>query len=177
MSAYERFLDRAEDVAKKAVHDSETYEDVRTYSMLYKQVGFAASLAKRESYEVPILLDDGWTSIHLTIEHTGDGPGKVRASFESEEFGKVDASFSVKTNGVDGFVVSDSRNGVDKLKNIDDKIREGFSADNMETSNLSFVFSKNPTSERYIPDTENTETSNRQLYRIAKAFIGAIQKA
>ena len=46
--------------------------------------------SKKESYEVPILLEDGWTSIHLTIEHSKDESGKVRASFESDIYGKVD---------------------------------------------------------------------------------------
>ena len=175
-AAYERFLDRTARTAKEFALSSETYEDVRTFSMLYKQIGFASSLAKRESYEIPVQLEDGWTSIHLTIEHSKDEAGKVRASFDSEEYGKVDAAFSLKKTGVDGFIVSDSRAGVDNLKAVDDKIREGFMKENMETANLSYVFSRNSNSE-YIPASESTEVTNDRLYRIAKAFIGAIRKA
>ena len=43
---------------------------------------------------------------------------RSKASFESEAYGRVDASFLIKTAGVDGFVVSDSRSGVDNLKVI-----------------------------------------------------------
>lgn len=176
-AAYERFLDRAAAVAKERVLSSETYEDVRSYSMIYKQVGYAASLSNRSSYEVPVLLEDGWTSIHLTLIHTKDEAGKVRASFDSEVYGKVEAAFSLKSNGVDGFIVSDSRAGVDNLKRIDDKIIEGFRAHGMETANLSFVFSKNTGNERYIPAQDGEKVSNSSLYRIAKAFIGAVSKA
>ncbi|MBO4904131.1 MAG: hypothetical protein J5367_02810 [Lachnospiraceae bacterium] len=173
-AAYEAFLDKAGAVAKRSALASESYEDVRTYSMLYKQIGFASALASTENYEVPVLLEDGWSSIRLTIIHGKDETGKVRASFESEAYGRVDATFSLKTNGVDGFIVSDSRAGVDNLKNIDDKIREGFKNDHMDVANLSYVFSRN-TNGGYIPDSEGSDVSNRELYRIAKAFIGAIQ--
>ena len=176
-AAYERFLDKAARIAKENALSSETYEDVRTYSMLYKQVGFAASLSGRESYEIPVYLEDGWTSIHLTIEHSKDDAGKVRASFGSEEYGKVEASFSLKQSGVDGFIVSDSRSGVDNLKNIDDKIREEFRKEDLETSNLSYVFSKYINTDVYIPGTDSIKTDNSRLYRIAKAFIGAVQKS
>ncbi len=176
-AAYERFLDKAARIAKENALSSETYEDVRTYSMLYKQVGFAASLSGRESYEIPVYLEDGWTSIHLTIEHSKDDAGKVRASFGSEEYGKVEASFSLKQSGVDGFIVSDSRSGVDNLKNIDDKIREEFRKEDLETSNLSYVFSKYINTDVYIPGTDSIKTDNSRLYRIAKAFIGAVQRS
>ncbi|MCR5830913.1 MAG: DUF6240 domain-containing protein [Lachnospiraceae bacterium] len=176
-AAYERFLDKAARIAKESALSSETYEDVRTYSMLYKQVGFAASLSGRESYEIPVYLEDGWTSIHLTIEHSKDDAGKVRASFGSEEYGKVEASFSLKQSGVDGFIVSDSRSGVDNLKNIDDKIREEFRKEDLETSNLSYVFSKYINTDVYIPGTDSIKTDNSRLYRIAKAFIGAVQRS
>ncbi len=173
-SAYERFLDKAAKVARSSALGSESYEDVRTYSMLYKQVGFASALASTENYEVPVYLADGWTSIHVTIVHGREDAGKVRASFESEQYGRVDATFSLKSNGVDGFIVSDSRAGVDNLKNIDDKIKEGFINDHMDVANLSYVFGGN-TNSGYIPESEGSDVSNRELYRIAKAFIGAIQ--
>ena len=122
-------------------------------------------------------LEDGWTSIHLTIEHSKEDAGKVRASFGSEEYGRVDASFSLKQNGVDGFIVSDSRSGVDNLKNIDDKIREEFKKEDLETSNLSYVFSKYINTDVYIPGTDSIKADNSRLYRIAKAFIGAVQRS
>ena len=173
-ATYERFLEKAEKAARINTLNSESYEDVRTYSMIYKQIGFAASLAKSESYEVPVKLSDGWTSVHLTIVHNEDEAGKVRVSFESEDYGRVEASFGLKASGVDGFIVSDSRAGVDNLNRIDDKIKEGFKRENMETANLSYVFSRNARNDGYVPAGSQQVTDSR-LYKIAKAFIGAIQ--
>ena len=175
--AYERFLDKASKVTKTDTLLAEEYEDARTLSMLYKQIGFAASLSRNESYEVPVQLDEGWTSIHLTIVHSNEEAGKVKASFESDIYGRVEALFALRSNGVDGFVVSDSRDGVDNLKRIDDKIREGFSAEDLETSNISYVFSLNRNPERYINVSQSTEVSDKSLYKIAKAFIGAVQRS
>ena len=60
---------------------------------------------------------------------------------------------------------------------IDDKIKEGFKKENLETSNLSYVFSNNINTDVYIPGTDSIEAENSSLYRIARAFIGAIRKA
>ncbi len=174
VASYERFLEKAEKAARINTLNSESYEDVRTYSMIYKQIGFAASLAKSESYEVPVKLSDGWTSVHLTIVHNEDEAGKVRVSFESEDYGRVEALFGLKASGVDGFIVSDSRAGVDNLNRIDDKIKEGFKRENMETANLSYVFSRNARNDGYVTAGGQQVTDSR-LYKIAKAFIGAIQ--
>ena len=176
-AAYERFLDRASAVARSDADLAQSYEDVRTFSMLYKQIGFASALSRNESYEIPVKLDEGWTSIHLTIVHSGEDSSKVRASFESKAFGRVDASFALKRSGVDGFIVSDSRAGVDNLKGIDDKIKEGFSKEHIETANLSYVFANNPVREGYLNVSDDTKASDNTLYKIAKAFIGAVQTA
>ncbi len=173
--AYERFLDRAARLAKERTLEAQTHEDVRMFSMLYKQVGFASSLARSESYEVPVYLEDGVTSIHLTIVHSGEETGKVKASFESEEYGRVQAAFTLKNNGVDGFLVSDSRAGVDNLKSIDDKIRERFAKEDLETANISYVFSRTTSTDTYLPEAGSEKVSDSRLYRIAKAFITAVQ--
>ena len=173
-TVYERFLDKAADITGSKTLEAETYEDVRTFSMLYKQIGFASSLARNESYEIPVKFEDGWSSIHLTIEHTKDDTGRVKATFDSEQYGRVDATFSVKTAGVDGFIVSNSRAGVENLKNIDDKIKEGLSKENLDTANLTYVFSNNINTDVYISGTDSTKVTNQSLYKIAKAFIGAV---
>ncbi len=176
-AAYEKFLEKASETAKIKAAAANSYEDARTFSMLYKQVGFASALAQRNSYEVPIKLEDGWTSVHLTINHAEGEAGKVKASFESEVYGRVEAYFTMKSNGIDGFVVSDSRAGVDNLKSIDDKIREEFARDNMDTSDISYVFSQKRNNDEYISVKEASEVTDSQLYRMARAFISAVSKA
>ena len=175
--AYEKFLEKASRAARLNSVEARSYEDVRTFSMLYKQIGFASALGQRESYEVPLKLGEGWTSVHLTILHSEEEAGKVRASFESEEYGRVEATFAMKTRGVDGFIVSDSRAGVDNLRRIDDKIREEFSRAHMETADLSYEFSQKRINDGYISGEESPKVSDSRLYRIAKAFISAVSDA
>ena len=61
-----------------------------------------------------------------------------------------------------------------EIEVIDDKIKEGFKRENMETANLSYVFSRNARNDGYVPAGGQQVTDSR-LYKIAKAFIGAIQ--
>ena len=176
-ASYESFLDKAAEVAKENAGRADSYEDVRTLSMLYKQVGFASALSRNESYEIPVKLDEGWTSIHLTIVHSDEESSKVKASFESDIYGRVDATFSLRSGGADGFIVSDSRAGVENLKGIDDKIKEGLSREHIGTANLSYVFSNSSVREGYLPESDHTKASDSTLYKMAKAFIGAVQTA
>ena len=172
--AYETFVFKAERIARERILQSESYEDVRNYSMLYKQIGFAGSLGKGQSYEVPIYTKEGWTSVHLSFKSSEGSTPNVTATFSCEEYGRVKGSFTIKTDGVDGFIVSDSRDGVDNLKSMEGKIKEEFTNSNLETSNLSFVFSRNAEEEKYFDNSKNADVSNERLYSVAKAFIKAM---
>lgn len=175
LAAYEKYIEKAIQIASKREKNADKYIDVRNYSSMYKQLSFAAALANKEAYDVPIRTKNGVTNIHLTIEHASTSQGVVTASLNDEEYGKVTAKFTLKSNAVDGFIVSDSRIGVSELSGERDAIEKAFEAAGFETKNLSIVYSNTIGKSDFIPDNDE-EVTNNQLYKIAKAFITTLSK-
>lgn len=173
-SAYEEYVMKASDIALRHMEDEKTSIDVKEWSMIHKQLGFAGSLGKSDSYEIPVKTKDGYTSIHLTIKH-GDNSGKVVASMETEEYGKLTARFTIGADGVDGFVVSDSRQGIDNIKSKKADIISEMSKEGINAKDINFVFGKIAKSEDYIPNNDEAiRVTNNQLYKVAKAFVIAV---
>lgn len=172
--AYESFMLKAEKIAKDRILESKTYKDVQNYAFAYKQIGFANSLSKGLSYEVPIYTKEGYTSAHVTFRASdGNNPG-VTVSFVSEEYGKVKGSFTVKESTVEGLIVSDSRDGVDNLKEKDEAIRTELNKSGMDKASLSYVFSRNTVDESYFDKTMSEKVTSEKLYKVAKSFIKAM---
>lgn len=174
-AAYEKYIEKALQIAEQRTENADIYIDVRQWAMVHRQLGLASSMSKKEAYDIPIRTENGYTAVHLTIEHGGETSGKVTASLQIESFGKVEAKFSLKGNEVDGFVVSDSRFGLDALKEKEEAFKEAFENEGMTTKNLSFVYSRNASANDFVTD-EDAKATNNQLYRLAKAFVLVAQE-
>ena len=173
-NAYERFMLKAQKIAKERILDSKSYEDVQNFAMHYKQIGFASTLSKGQSYEVPIYTSEGWTSVHVSFKTSEKGGPGVSVSFESEEYGKVKGNFTIKPDGVEGILASDSRDGIDGLKARDEVIRNEFGKSGLNTANLSFVFARGSIEDKYFDDSQSEKVTNEKLYKVAKSFIKAM---
>lgn len=175
LQAYETFVDKAVNIAQRAVETAETYEDIRDWMLSYKQLGISRQSGKRQSYDIPIKTGDTITSIHLTIKSDENKAGKVTATFDSEKYGRVNAKFNMKAEGADGFIVTDSRAGLEELKATEDKLKAELNKSGIEMGSVSFVYGKNSQLPDFIANEANENgTTNRELYQIAKAFIKAL---
>jgi len=172
-AAYEKYIEKAMEIAEKRTENADKYIDVRQWAMIHKQLGFAASMSQKETYDIPLLTDNGYTSIHLSIVHNSQETGKVTLDFETQEYGKVSAAFALRQDGLDAFVVSDSRSGVNSLSDMQETFVNAFSREGISTSNMSIVYSRTAQTNDYV--AEGSEATNSQLYRLARAFIMALQ--
>ena len=174
--AYEKFMLKAERISQDRIFKAESFDDVQNYAMMYKQIGFAATLSKGQSYELPIYTKEGWTSVHVSFKSSdGKAPG-VTVSFFTQEYGNVKGSFSVRENGVDGIVVSDSRDAVDNLKLKDESIRGEMEKSGLGIRGLSYVYSSRSAKEQYYDSDSDGKVTGEKLYKIAKSFIKAMSE-
>lgn len=171
--AFDEFAQKALEIASRHLESSESYADIKEWTDVYRKLDLGRAFVRRQMYDIPVPTKDGYTSIHLTINGNGSESGKVTASFETEELGRVNARFTLKQNGVDGFIVSDSRAGVDALKKKEDAFVQALEEQNMQAGSLSIVYGRNAQPEA-LAEAEEAEASNRELYSIAKAFIVAM---
>ena len=173
---YEKFMLKAQKISQDRIFRSENYSDVQNYAMMYKQIGFAATLSKGQSYELPIYTKEGWTSVHVTFKSSdGKTPG-VTVSFSTQEYGNVKGSFAVKENGVDGLIVSDSREAVDNLRLKDEEICREIEKSGLGIRGLSYVYSSRSTENGYYGLENGEKVTGEKLYKIAKSFIKAMSE-
>ena len=174
--AYEKFIIKASDMAEEQINKAESFIQAREWTFAYKQLSVAAALGRKETYDIPVRTKDGVTSIHLTINSKNDESGKVTAEFETERYGKVSARFAMKENGLDGFITTDSRAGLEELEGIKESLVHVFEENGVKTENLSIVYGRNVQYREYLSDINNSEATNKGLYTIAKTFIVALSE-
>lgn len=166
--------------------------NVREMNSLYKQVSLAGKLAKEENYEVPVEIDGEVTSINLKIIHNKDESGRVTATMESANFGKVAAQFIISpgTEGsyqMWGYIASDNAASVEMMKQSEDSLKKMLEQTDIKIVSLNMIHSDGldltAASQQAVRETEKTEdaeadqqVSTKKLYETAKIFIGYIQK-
>lgn len=149
-----------------------------------QQISFARKLAEKEFYQIPIETETGITNMNLTILRGAADSGKVSVTAWSDELGNIKADFTLKDKVLKGFISSDDRAGLDKLKNNMDEVEEAAKQSQVTLRQLDFGYLRN-SSDSYayqnpVTGEGNTTTqadTERILYRVAKALVQSVRTA
>lgn len=194
-SAYEELEETCNNILEHAVfeEDAGNLIDIRQISGLYKQISLAASLAKEENYEVPVEIDGKMTSINLKLIHNGEEDGKVTASMETEDLGKIMGQFHISAQmdgdyGLSGYIACDSKETADLMEQTMDGLKKVLKQSDIKINNLNVIHHEEldlikatasetgKTTETADSKVSDKPVSSEKLYGTAKAFIGYIQK-
>ncbi len=148
-----------------------------------QQISFARKLAEKEFYQIPIETEKGITNMNLTILRGETDSGKLSVTAWSNELGNMKADFTLKDKVLKGFISSDNRAGLDKLKNYIKEVEEVANQSQVTLRQIDFGYLPNSSDNYYYqhPNTEESAVSQadteRILYRVAKALIQSIRAA
>ena len=177
-ASYNELIDTCKDMISKSMIDQTKSIDVKTMSLLHKQLTLAGSLAKEDDYQIPVYIGKELSVIHLKVMK-GSKEGKVSVSMNSEKYGNISAEFEENENLVTGIIVGDDTEGVQKLSESEPRMKELLQKTGKEIDKLSFVHSKDlnkiPFGKEVVKRQTN-ETNTKSLYEVAKAFITAISE-
>lgn len=180
-AAYEDMTNAMSDIFSVAMdHVVDNTIDLKAISLCHKQLSLLTSFSKQESYEIPVQLGDGVTSIHLSIRHESDLKGTVKASFDSPEYGKVSAQFTKEDNKISSIFTSDEKEGLEKLKQVGHTMENQIKADGEEIKETHYILGNQQDALTLLKenaDNNNETVSNRDLYRLAKQFLTAFHNA
>ena len=161
--------------------DDVTSLDLKEMKLMSQQISILGSMAKKEEYAVPVLVQDEMGCVSLKIVRGKEEKGKVNITFETQTLGKIAAEFSVTKNGMKGYVVADNENTKSILEEDKEKLRTDFeSALGDQNVDCVYATSKNLSLEKFysnsgISESEGkSEIQTRQLYSIARVFIKSI---
>lgn len=175
-AAYEK-IDRAhsEELAKERESDDITCDDIVSLARMAGSISFYRKIRSRQMYEIPLITEQGITSCHVTIQD-GDSreKGTVEISMDSEQYGRIQASFRVNGHRVKGFVTAERQEGMETGK----KLLHEFEKD-LEEMGFTMDSDSLVQGSRKSLQTGNKAagTKNQDLYRIAKTFIVHVQSA
>lgn len=168
-----------------------TMTDIKTLQRISNGMAFLNTLATRESYEIPLAIGDKVTNVNVTILRNTEEAGKVDIGINSENLGKVTVNFSIKKEGLKGFITCDNRKGLDTLRSYEDFINQSIlqagievkyinygmeskvkSINNFKTSN-SFQKGDKTFVEKAdtLIESQEAKTSTENLYKVAKTIL------
>lgn len=151
--------------------------DIKSMALTFKQISLAANLSKEENYEVPVKIGDEVTSINLRIIRGVGEDGKVTATMETREFGKIAAEFTVTKNGISGYLVSNQKNGAEMMRRAGGRLSEALTEKGKEIKDICYIVSGDLNINTFSRgDRGEGKVSSRELYMVAKEFIGSVQK-
>ncbi len=179
--AYKEFISTATEVLTEATDNivNQTI-DIKTITLCHKQLALANSLADQETYEVPLLIGNRVTQIHLSIRHSDTDKGMVKTTFDSVKYGKVTASFTITEKKVSAIFTSDEKDGLEQLKKVGSLMEEHLSANENELKlgETHYILGNQQnvvTLSGENADNTSESIHNQTLYRLAKSFLTAFQ--
>jgi hypothetical protein len=170
----QELADAQETLAEVAEHCGQTVMyskgmtrlDVRQLQMAVTQLHLGAVMTREERYQIPVMTSDGAVGVNIKIVRGSEKKGSVRITMDSEAYGKLAAELTRGEEGIRGFVASDSRAGVDRLRQE--------MADDEELSETQVIFSEHldlPEFERAERADGDSQVETRELYEIAEKMI------
>ncbi len=106
--AQETLAEVAENVMKTMIESTEvTSLDVREARLMQAKIAIGNHCAKKEKYDIPVLVGNEVTNVSLKIVRGVDTKGIVDIMLESQMKGKIAATFQAKEEGLSGLIATD----------------------------------------------------------------------
>ncbi|MCM1057044.1 MAG: DUF6240 domain-containing protein [Firmicutes bacterium] len=171
---YEDSIVRAKaEVEAATFRSADTSLDVRHMQLTHKQLTIAGNLAKQQEFFLPVDIGGRKTRVHLTLDRSGDGAGRVEIRMRSGEEQEMQAVFRFEDGALNGIIKNENKNGVMKTEKIADIFRKE-AGESWKMGTVSVV-----TTDVRFPEAAgvgmDAGTENTELYRVAKVFLHAVQ--
>lgn len=178
--AYEALEKTAEKILNKGYETAEiSSSELATLKMLGAGIHLTGMLGRQEHYEIPILVsEDRITNINLTIVKGTKESGKVQIGMNSERFGKVEAEVTVKDNMIKGFILCETMEGTETIKECLESMTGELKNLGLEVKQLSVGTDEKAIKHMKHQQSDSSErTETKMLYQTAKVFVQGFKAA
>ena len=165
-----------------------TSMQVKEMKLMRTQIELGGMLAKKETYAIPVLIQNEITSVHLRIVRGEAQKGLVNITFETDNLGKVAAELKASGNTVSGYIASDRADTTEFLKAHADALTEAVTAaisgepddaDTAAKADIAFVTSESLDLNHFEQkeavkqegEKELSKVQTTTLYTIARKFL------
>ena len=152
--------------------------DLRSISLMYKQVSLASDYAKTGNYHIPVMIDGKYTDINVRLQH-GTETGLVTATMETEVFGTVRSEIRLTGERVDANFITADRTAGDALKAVGDSFLGRMKEAGYEQSEVRYLTGDAKRTVKHMTDAADNNSEavdTKALYNIAKQFILSVRE-
>ena len=106
-NVYRTTLDTISDKLQEVLENSsDTYLDVRTISLMQKQLSVMSLSSQQGSFDVPVEIDGQKISMHITLKSDNSMNSRMEASVQTYEFGLITATLYKKNDIISGMLTT-----------------------------------------------------------------------
>lgn len=178
-NAYEQFADTMSHTLLQMTDlSADTTIDLRSISLMHKQISLALKQSESEDYHIPVMIDGKLTDIKLKFRH-GVEKGLVSATMDSERFGKVQSQIRLANERVEVAFISDDKQTLEDLRPAGDDLSERLRDLGYDDTELRFLTGdpgKGIKTRSAKADNNIEAVDTKALYNIAKQFIYVIRE-
>jgi ssRNA-specific RNase YbeY (16S rRNA maturation enzyme) len=154
------------------------HNELKQLIQAHKNVEFAINMSRHHSYDIPLVIDDDITNVHLTIINKNAKTNNISIKYSSDICGETNAEFTIKDNSLDGFIISDNKEMTDTLKANSKTLKESLGDIGIDTLNITYGTKKALNYKYSFNDNYKGEhLSNKKLYSISKMLISNMKQA
>lgn len=170
--SYEEALTAAKAAVEEMTFDSAGSSlDVRHMQLCHKQLTIAGRLAQKQEFFLPLEIDGKMTRVHLSFERNSEGSSQVEITVRTGSQTGLSAELGFKNGKLDGILRNNGQE-VMKTEKIADIFRQE-AGESWTVGNISVVTTDVRAAAGGGMDAG---TENRELYRVAKVFLHAVQQ-
>lgn len=162
---YRNVTKEAAEFVNEEMYESGNAVQIKELRLLNKQLSLAGRMVKRENYEVPVEIEGKIISVNLKIVR-GSDDASCRITFSSEKYGNVNARFSIASEELKGYVLTDSEDGRDLLRTNENDFAKALG---YNRTNVDYLVNDTVKIDDYI--YSEGDASLKELYSVAKAFL------
>lgn len=158
--------------------------DIRGLKLMNAQISIGAKMASSECFSMPIVVDGEVVNVTMKIVRNKEQKGMVNITLETGCFGKIAAELKAKQKGFSGYVVTDSRQTLDILRDKEEEIEQALAEVDEGPLELNFIMNSGLDLNRFTaksgsgeePESEELkEVQTKTLYGMADSFIRVIR--
>lgn len=182
VQAAEQFAEEAQKILEEAAETPGLQQlDIRRLSLLHKQFTLTAGLARQQYFEVPMQLENRYTTVRIQIRHgESEEQGSLDIRFSSEKYGQVQGHFRMEAQAVEGYLITDSGQSVDALQELAVRFEQTLTQQGQGHGQITVLQGKPDRTRNLSGKVQNGQTkgvSDQELYRLARTFLGQLQEA
>lgn len=174
---YGEMLTKMEDSIMETIQNADGYIDLKQMMNLGKQVGILKAMEQKKEYEIPMLVKDQLTSVHVRFDQESTQKGNVVITTQLPDSGKVGANLTESNGEISGWIVTDTKDEKERLEEIVTSMKEKLTEANLSVRKIEVVITKElnlDALDQVGVNKEKSTATNAQLYQVAKAFLTSI---